>query len=322
MGRAGGGRGAVVTVERVVDDLRPWSHLVRIPAHRVLAVCEAAMARTRAACSPVTCRSTGTARTTSSGSSSAASRGDDFDVDPPLGARRRRPARVPLRLGDDRIASLRAKADPDSWRTDGPRTSPTWTRRPTGGSWPPSPVPGTSPTGWARSTPTVLAAPRRQPVGMARRRAGPVRRLRRAAHGRDRAVGLRAHAGRPVRPQPPQLPALHDAGRRRARPGHARAAGRGRRPWRASAVRRSTASATSTRRSSPTARFSWARVAATTSPASPPRRSWWRPSRPAARRPSAATSPHRGGRCAPRDGSRHAREGRRRRARSDGRAGR
>src|SRR6266511_4036811 len=36
-------RGAVVTVELVVDDLRPWSHLVRIPAHRFLAVCEATM---------------------------------------------------------------------------------------------------------------------------------------------------------------------------------------------------------------------------------------------------------------------------------------
>ena len=30
-----------MTVEQVVDDLRPWSHLVRIPAHRVLAVVEA-----------------------------------------------------------------------------------------------------------------------------------------------------------------------------------------------------------------------------------------------------------------------------------------
>ncbi len=36
-------RGAVVTVERVVDDIRPWSHLVRIPAHRVLAVTEVPM---------------------------------------------------------------------------------------------------------------------------------------------------------------------------------------------------------------------------------------------------------------------------------------
>ncbi len=31
-------RGAVVTVERVVEDIRPWSHLVHLPAHRVLAV--------------------------------------------------------------------------------------------------------------------------------------------------------------------------------------------------------------------------------------------------------------------------------------------
>jgi acyl CoA:acetate/3-ketoacid CoA transferase alpha subunit len=36
-------RGAVVTVEKVVDDLRPWAHLVSIPAHRVLAVCETPM---------------------------------------------------------------------------------------------------------------------------------------------------------------------------------------------------------------------------------------------------------------------------------------
>lgn len=36
-------RGAIVTVEKVVDDLTPWSHLVRIPAHRVLAVVETPM---------------------------------------------------------------------------------------------------------------------------------------------------------------------------------------------------------------------------------------------------------------------------------------
>jgi acyl CoA:acetate/3-ketoacid CoA transferase alpha subunit/acyl CoA:acetate/3-ketoacid CoA transferase beta subunit len=36
-------RGAIVTVERVVDDLSPWSDLVRIPAHRVLAVAETPM---------------------------------------------------------------------------------------------------------------------------------------------------------------------------------------------------------------------------------------------------------------------------------------
>lgn len=36
-------RGAIVTVERIVDDLRPWSTHVRIPAHHVRAVCEAPM---------------------------------------------------------------------------------------------------------------------------------------------------------------------------------------------------------------------------------------------------------------------------------------
>jgi acyl CoA:acetate/3-ketoacid CoA transferase alpha subunit/acyl CoA:acetate/3-ketoacid CoA transferase beta subunit len=36
-------RGAIVTVERIVDDIRPWSHLVKLPAHRVLAVAECPM---------------------------------------------------------------------------------------------------------------------------------------------------------------------------------------------------------------------------------------------------------------------------------------
>jgi acyl CoA:acetate/3-ketoacid CoA transferase beta subunit len=36
-------RGVIATVERVVDDIRPWSHLVRVPAHRVLAVSECPM---------------------------------------------------------------------------------------------------------------------------------------------------------------------------------------------------------------------------------------------------------------------------------------
>jgi acyl CoA:acetate/3-ketoacid CoA transferase alpha subunit/acyl CoA:acetate/3-ketoacid CoA transferase beta subunit len=42
-GALGARRGAIVTVEKIVDDLRPWSHLVRIPAHRVLAVVETPM---------------------------------------------------------------------------------------------------------------------------------------------------------------------------------------------------------------------------------------------------------------------------------------
>src|SRR5690349_4182125 len=42
-GALGARRGAIVTVERVVDDLRAWSDHVRIPAHRVLAACEVPM---------------------------------------------------------------------------------------------------------------------------------------------------------------------------------------------------------------------------------------------------------------------------------------
>src|SRR5215218_8940364 len=33
-------RGVIATVERIVDDIRPWAHLVRIPAHHVLSVTE------------------------------------------------------------------------------------------------------------------------------------------------------------------------------------------------------------------------------------------------------------------------------------------
>ena len=36
-------RGVIASVEKVVDDITPWANLVRIPAHRVLAVAEAPM---------------------------------------------------------------------------------------------------------------------------------------------------------------------------------------------------------------------------------------------------------------------------------------
>jgi acyl CoA:acetate/3-ketoacid CoA transferase beta subunit len=113
-------RGAIVTVERVVDDLRPWSHLVGIPAHHVLAVCETVMGAHPGGLF------TGDLPVDGYGEdyefwvdARAATRGDDFDewirhwvldIDD---------QRAYLaRLGDDRITALRAKADPDSWRTD------------------------------------------------------------------------------------------------------------------------------------------------------------------------------------------------------------
>ncbi len=113
-------RGAIVTVERVVDDLRPWSHLVRIPAHRVLAVCEAPMGAHPGGLF------TGDLPVDGYGEdydfwveARAATRRDDFDewirhwvldVDDQR--------EYVARLGEDRVAALRAKADPDSWRAD------------------------------------------------------------------------------------------------------------------------------------------------------------------------------------------------------------
>lgn len=113
-------RGAIVTVERIVDDIRPWSHLVRIPAHRVLAVCEAPMG---AHPGGLFARDTpvepygedlefwSTVRD--------ASRGERFDdwirewVLEPADQ-----AEYLDRLGAERVAWLRGRADPQSWRAD------------------------------------------------------------------------------------------------------------------------------------------------------------------------------------------------------------
>jgi len=113
-------RGAIVTVERIVDDLTPWNHLVRIPAHVVLAVCEAPMGAHPGGLY------TGDLPVDGYGedydfwvAARAASRGDDYDdwirhwvleVDSQDEYLRR--------LGDERREFLAAKADPDSWRVD------------------------------------------------------------------------------------------------------------------------------------------------------------------------------------------------------------
>jgi hypothetical protein len=119
-------RGAIVTVERVVDDLRPWNHLVRIPAHRVLAVCEAAMGAHPGGLY------TGELPVDGYGEdyefwveARAATRGDAYDewirhwvleVDSQSEYLRR--------LGDEPRAQLRAKAEPDSWQIDEVRYPP------------------------------------------------------------------------------------------------------------------------------------------------------------------------------------------------------
>ena len=113
-------RGAVVTVERVVDDLRPWSHLVRIPAHRVLAVCEAPLGAHPGGLF------TGELPVEGYGEdyefwveARRASRGDDFDGWIRHWVLDVADQRDYLdRLGSDRIAALRAKAEPDSWLID------------------------------------------------------------------------------------------------------------------------------------------------------------------------------------------------------------
>jgi len=113
-------RGAVVTVERIVGDLSAWSHLVRIPAHRVLAVCEAPLGAHPGGLF------TGDLPVDGYGEdydfwvdARAATRSDDYDewirhwvLDVPD------QETYLERLGAPRIAAMRAKAEPDSWRDD------------------------------------------------------------------------------------------------------------------------------------------------------------------------------------------------------------
>ena len=113
-------RGAIVTVERVVDDLRRWSHLVRIPAHRVLAVCETPLGAHPGGLF------TGDLPVDGYGEdyefwveARAATRRDDFDEwieQWVLGVDDHDDYRA--RLGPERIAALRAKAEPESWLSD------------------------------------------------------------------------------------------------------------------------------------------------------------------------------------------------------------
>jgi acyl CoA:acetate/3-ketoacid CoA transferase alpha subunit/acyl CoA:acetate/3-ketoacid CoA transferase beta subunit len=111
-------RGAIVTVERVVDDLEPWAHLVRVPAHRVLAVCETPLGAHPGGCFAAGLPVDGYGEDYEFWvDARAATRGEDYDawirhwvleVDDQ--------AAYLDRLGAARVAALRAKAAPDSWR--------------------------------------------------------------------------------------------------------------------------------------------------------------------------------------------------------------
>ena len=113
-------RGAIVTVERVVDDLRPWSHLVRIPAHRVLAVIECPMGAHPGGLY------TGDLPIDGYGEdyefwvdARAATRADDYDAwiqEWVLDVETQE--QWIDKLGAPRVAALKAKAAPDSWQRD------------------------------------------------------------------------------------------------------------------------------------------------------------------------------------------------------------
>jgi len=113
-------RGAIVTVEAIVDDLRPWSHLVQIPAHRVLAVCEAELGAHPGGCFTAGLPVPGYGEDYEFWvDARAATRGDAYDdwirrwvldIDD-------QPAYLAA-LGADRVHRLRARAAPDSWQAD------------------------------------------------------------------------------------------------------------------------------------------------------------------------------------------------------------
>jgi len=113
-------RGAVVTVERVVDDIRPWSHLVKIPAHRVLAVAEAPLGAhpgglfTRDV--PVEAYGEDLEFWSTVRDASRSDRFDEWINEWVLAPADQ--SDYVARLGPERVATLRAKADPDSWRAD------------------------------------------------------------------------------------------------------------------------------------------------------------------------------------------------------------
>jgi len=109
-----------VTVERIVDDIRPWSHLVRIPAHRVLAVVECPMGAHPGGCYAGSLPVAGYGEDYEFWvEARAATRSDDYDA-----WIKRWVLDVESQqqwvdqLGAERVHALRTKAAPDSWRAD------------------------------------------------------------------------------------------------------------------------------------------------------------------------------------------------------------
>ncbi len=125
-GALGARRGAIVTVERVVDDIRPWAPFVRIPAHRVLAVVEAPLGAHPGGLYAPGMGVDGYGEDYEFWvEARAATRSDDYDdwirkwvLDVET------QADWLDQLGTERIAELRAKAEPESWRGDAQRHPP------------------------------------------------------------------------------------------------------------------------------------------------------------------------------------------------------
>jgi acyl CoA:acetate/3-ketoacid CoA transferase alpha subunit/acyl CoA:acetate/3-ketoacid CoA transferase beta subunit len=119
-GALGARRGAIVTVERVVDDIRPWSHLVRIPAHRVLAVVECPMGAHPGGCYAGSLPVEGYGEDYEFWvEARAATRSDDYDEWIRHWVLDVESQQQWLdQLGAERVQALRAKAAPDSWRAD------------------------------------------------------------------------------------------------------------------------------------------------------------------------------------------------------------
>ncbi len=113
-------RGVVATVERIVDDIRPWSHLVQVPAHRVLAVCETPLGAHPGGLFARDTPVDGYGEDLEFWSEVRdASRGPGFDdwIDHwVLGPADQ--ADYLERLGAGRLDRLRRRADADSWRDD------------------------------------------------------------------------------------------------------------------------------------------------------------------------------------------------------------
>jgi len=115
-------RGVIATVERIVDDIRPWSHLVRIPGHRVLAVVECPMGAHPGGLYAGELPVDGYGEDYEFWvEARAATRAGDEGYDTWI---RNWVLEVDTqeawleRLGSERVTALRAKAGADSWRAD------------------------------------------------------------------------------------------------------------------------------------------------------------------------------------------------------------